>query len=207
MSKIARSFIVVLSILVTSFSTFAEEVTKKFEIGTFSNNSSVSSSPVSGFSANGRLGLSAKFIVSNLPNFDRNVEAVIGASFGSTKLGLAGTNLGNVDSDTIAGGIRYRFSNDQVQPYVGVGVHFTSLDGSLANNTLRVSQPKSGLGTYLEAGIRGTFPKNDFWNGYWNLGVQSVSKTPFSLMTTAGAKMSDVSTGETRFEISIGGNF
>lgn len=206
MNKIVCSLVVFI-LTTMSFSVSAQEASKRIEIGVFSNNASVSSNPVTGFSASGRTGFSAKFIVSNIPNLDKNIEAVIGASFQTTKLGLTGTDLGNVDSNTFMGGVRYRFSDEKIQPYVGLGVHFTSLEGSLANNTIRVNQPGSGYGTYLEAGVRGIFPKNDFLD-HWSVGVQQFSKTPFILETSVGsAKISDVSTGSTRFGISIGKSF
>lgn len=206
MNKIVRSFAVVVLAMV-SMGTFAQNPSTKFEVGIVSNNSSVSSSPVSGFSADGNVGFAAKFIVSNIPNLNENVEAVVGMSFQSMNLGLAGRDMGEIDSKTFTGGVRYRFTNEQIQPYVGVGVHYTSLNGSLANNTVDVNQKGSGFGTYLEVGIRGILPKNEFVD-YVNVGVQHFSKTPFVLETSVGsAKISDVNLGATRFGISIGKSF
>ncbi len=207
MSAIIRVFLSSI-LFFMSLGAFAQDVTKRFELGVFSDGISVSSNPVTGFSGSGKMGFSGKFIVGNIPNLHENIEAVIGGSMSGVKLGLAGTGLGDVDSQVFMGGVRYRFSNEQIQPYVGLGVHFTSLDGSsLANNTVRVNQAGSGFGTYFEAGVRAVLPKNDFID-FVSVGVQQFSKTPFILETTVGAaKISDVSTGTTRFGISIGKSF
>lgn len=206
MNKFVRSFTVAVLAMV-SLGAFAQSPSSKFEVGIVSNNSSVSSSPVSGFSADGNVGFAAKFIVSNIPNLNENVEAVVGMSFQSMNLGLAGCDLGEIDSKTFMGGVRYRFSNDDIQPYVGAGVHYTSMNGSLANNTVDVNQKGSGFGTYLEAGVRAMLPKNEFVD-YVNVGVQHFSKTPFILETSVGAaKVSDVKTGANRFGLSIGKSF
>ncbi len=206
MKNIVRSFAVAVLVMV-SLGTFAQSPSSKFEVGVVSNNSSVSSSPVSGFSANGNVGFAAKFVVSNIPNLHENIEGVVGMSFQSVDLGLAGRDLGEIDSKSFTGGVRYRFTNDQFQPYVGAGVHYTSLNGNLANNTVDVKQKGSGFGTYIEAGIRGELPKNEFVD-YVNVGVQHFSKTPFVLETSVGsAKISDMNLGATRFSISIGKSF
>ena len=207
MNKIVRSLAIFI-MATLALSAYAQEVSKRLEVGAFSNSTSVSSSPVTGFSASGRMGFSAKFVVSNIPNLQENVDAVIGVSTHATRLSLTGTSLGNVDSQTFMGGVRYRFNNtEQFQPYVGLGVHFTSLDGTLANNTIHVNQSGSGFGTYFEAGVRGILPKNDFID-YVNIGVQQFSKVPFILETNIGAaKISDVSTGSTQFAVSIGKRF
>lgn len=204
MKNVVRNFAVSLLALV---SLGASAQIANLEVGAFSNNASVSSSPVSGFSADGNVGFSAKLMVSHIPNLHENIELVGGVSFQSMNLRLTGRDLGEIDSKSFMGGVRYRFTNDQIQPYVGAGVQYTSLNGSLANNTVDVNKKGSGFGTYFEAGIRAMLPRNEFVD-YVNVGVEHFSKTPFVLETSIGAaKISDMKTGTNRFGISIGKSF
>lgn len=194
-------------IFFASFGAFADEVAKSLEVGIFTNSASVSSSPVNGFSASGNAGFGAKLILSNIPEMPKNMDLVFGFSTSSVNLKLTGVDLGNMDQNMFTGGVRYRFSDEQFQPYVGISASYT-LNGedSLANNTLKANQKNGGLGVMFEVGVK-ALVKTEFID-YVNFGVEHRGKQKYSLVTTfGGARMSDIELNSTKVMLSIGKNF
>ena len=205
-----KSFITGLTALLSlflSFGAFAQE--KSFEVGAFSNSASISSNPVSGFSASGKVGFGANLVVSKIPQLPENLDVLVGFSNSTTNLKLTGVNLGNVDTNTFSGGLRYNFPADQrFKPYIGMKLRYSTIEGNLANNTIAVrSSSGSSFGTMFEAGVIVPIGKN-FFIDYVKVGMEYFPRQNFILETSAsGAKFSDVGLGTTKFGISIDKNF
>lgn len=191
--------------VVGSSALFAQN--KSVEVGVFGQSVSVKSSPVSGFDAKGNAGLDVKVVISPPTSSGTGgFDVVLGASSQSADIKLAGTALGKIDSETLLGGVRYRFTNGEYfQPYVGAGIHYTWMEGNLANNTARIVEKKNGLGETVELGVQ--IPLKTSFVDSVGFGVQHYFNPKQVMVTNAGAKISDLNLDSTRYTFSVGKKF
>jgi outer membrane protein W len=177
------------------------------QIGVSADSVSSSSSPVTGANVDskGQPGVDVR-VIGEVPNV-KNVEWTAGVAYAKKDLSLAGTSLGGgPDTTTILGTVRYRFDADpHFKPYIGAGLHSTSMSGASFNGLNSGSATISG--GLLELGARMPFKDS---NLYVDLNLsKKYGQTNIPITTTIGAvPVTNVTVdGATAFAMSLGWSF
>lgn len=119
------------------------------QVGFLSGSVASSSSPITDIGVSTNDGKEVRFVHHFLKDFD----ASLGYSQSSYNLSMDGADLGKIDSATFSSTARFRFEIWKLRPYVGWGVHYTSIDKALlADGSLKTSAA-SGFGPIAEWGI------------------------------------------------------
>jgi hypothetical protein len=112
--------------------------------------SSVSSSPISNIGLSTKTGFGVRLIAG--PS-GQPYEFTLGYSQHGHDLDLAGTGLGDMNSNTLSATARYRFDLENFHPYVGLGLHSTSFGGMSNGRGNTKTSSFSGSGLVAEVGI------------------------------------------------------
>ena len=201
------SIVVSAFLTLVSFATFAQNTGMWGQLSGNSLGGGVSSTPVSGFSTPRGLGLG--LIIGGEVKYN-NLEGVSwfgGFDENTRKLHLTGRNLGDVDSTTFSGGLQYRFEGSGAfKPFVRGGINYTTFEGSLGNNTLRI-EDSGNLGAKAEIAGMFLLDKTNLKNDIINTAGFSFGKDwhkKVELRTNAGASVSKLNFDGTYFKVWVG---